>query len=80
MLQCCITPLCNSAEDNKLAFLELLKTTQAKRSLLLHSMESPKWKPISYMKAGVLKVDQVEPPVLKGASVRFDLSKDECIK
>src|SRR6516162_2928665 len=36
-----------------------LRRRRVKR-LLLHSMESPKWKPISYLKARVLKVDQVE--------------------
>jgi hypothetical protein len=44
------------------------------------SMESPKRKRISYLKAGVLIVDQVEPPSLKGAAVWFDLPKDESIK
>jgi len=43
-------------------------------------MESPKWKPISYVKARVLMVDQVEPSLPKGASVRLDLPKDECIE
>ena len=44
------------------------------------SMESPKRKRISYVKAGVLIVDQVKPAILKGTTMRFDLSKSEGIK
>jgi hypothetical protein len=39
------------------------------------SMESPKRKRISDVKAGVLMIDQVKPDVLEGTAVRFDLSK-----
>jgi hypothetical protein len=39
------------------------------------SMESPKRKRISDIKAGVLMIDQVKPAVLEGTAVRFDLSK-----
>ncbi len=44
------------------------------------SMESPKRKRISDIKAGVLMIDQVKPAVLKGTAVRFDLSKGKGIK
>ena len=43
-------------------------------------MESPKRKRISYVKVGVLIVDQVKPAILKGTAVRLDLSKNESIK
>jgi len=43
-------------------------------------MKSPKRKRISYVKAGVLIVDQVKPAILKGTAVRFDLSKGKGIK
>ena len=43
-------------------------------------MESPKGEGISYLKVGVLIVEQVEPPSLQGAAVRFDLPKDESNK
>ena len=43
-------------------------------------MKSPKRKRISYVKAGVLIVDQVKPAILKGTDVRFDLSKGKGIK
>jgi hypothetical protein len=43
-------------------------------------MKSPKPKRISYVKAGVLIVDQVEPALLEGTAVRFDLSKGKGIK
>jgi hypothetical protein len=46
----------------------------------LPSMKSPKLKRISYVKAGVLIVDQVKPAILKGTAVRFDLSKGKGIK
>ena len=46
----------------------------------LPSMKSPKLKRISYVKAGVLIVDQVKPAILKGTAVRFDLSKGNGIK
>jgi hypothetical protein len=46
----------------------------------LPSMKSPKLKRISYVKAGVLIVDQVKPAIIKGTAVRFDLSKGEGIK
>jgi hypothetical protein len=46
----------------------------------LPSMKSPKRKRISYVKAGVLIVDQVKPAILKGTAVRFDLSKGKGIK
>lgn len=46
----------------------------------LHSMESPKRKRLSDLKAGVLMIDQVEPAVLEGTAVRFDLSKGKGIK
>jgi hypothetical protein len=44
------------------------------------SMESPKRKRISDVKAGVLMIDQVKPSVLEGAAVRFDLSEGKGIK
>ena len=44
------------------------------------SMESPKRKRISDVKAGVLMIDQVKSAVLKGTAVRFDLSKGKGIK
>jgi hypothetical protein len=44
------------------------------------SMESPKRKRISDIKAGVFMVDQVKSAILKGTAVRFDLSKGEGIK
>jgi hypothetical protein len=44
-------------------------------SSFLPSMKSPKRKRISYVKAGVLMIDQVNPAILKGSAVRFDLSK-----
>jgi hypothetical protein len=40
----------------------------------------PKRKRICYVKAGVLIVDQVEPVILKGTAVRFDLSKGKGIR
>ena len=43
-------------------------------------MKSPKLKRISYVKAGVLMIDQVKPAILQGTAVRFDLSKDKGIK
>jgi len=43
-------------------------------------MKSPKPKRISYVKAGVLIVDQVKPALLEGTAVRFDLSKGKGIK
>jgi len=43
-------------------------------------MKSPKLKRISYVKAGVLIVDQIKPAILKGTAVRFDLSKGKGIK
>jgi hypothetical protein len=43
-------------------------------------MESPKRKRISYVKAGVLIVDQVKPAILRGTAVRLDLSKNDGIK
>ncbi len=43
-------------------------------------MESPKRKWISYAKAGVLMVDQVEPAVLEGTDMRFDLPEGNGIK
>jgi hypothetical protein len=46
----------------------------------LPSMKSPKSKRISYVKAGVLIVDQVEPAILKGTALRFNLSKGKGIK
>jgi len=46
----------------------------------LPSMKSPKRKRISYVKAGVLIVDQVKPAILKETAVRFDLSKGKGIK
>src|SRR5208282_6235453 len=46
----------------------------------LPSMKSPKLKRISYVKAGILIVDQVKPAILKGTAVRFDLSKGKGIK
>jgi hypothetical protein len=46
----------------------------------LPSMKSPKPKRISYVKAGVLIVDQVKPAILKGTAMRFDLSKGKGIK
>jgi hypothetical protein len=48
--------------------------------LLSPSMESPKRKRISDIKAGVLMIDQVKPAVLEGTVVRFDLSKGKGIK
>jgi hypothetical protein len=44
------------------------------------SMESPKRKRISDVKAGVLMIDQVKPAILEGTAVRFDLSKGKGIK
>jgi len=44
------------------------------------SLKSPKPKRISYVKVGVLIVDQVKPAILKGTAVRFDLSKGKGIK
>jgi hypothetical protein len=44
------------------------------------SMESPKRKRISDIKAGVLMINQVKPAVLEGTAVRFDLSKGKGIK
>ena len=44
------------------------------------SMESPKRKRISDVKAGVLMIDQVKPATLEGTAVRFDLSKGKGIK
>jgi len=38
-------------------------------------MESPKREQISYVKTGVLIVDQVEPAILKRTAVRLDLPK-----
>ena len=46
----------------------------------LFSMESPKREQISYVKTGVLIVDQVEPAILNGTAVRLDLPKNERIK
>jgi hypothetical protein len=46
----------------------------------LPSMKSPKLKRISYVKAGVLMIDQVKPAILKGTAVRFDLSEGKGIK
>ena len=43
-------------------------------------MGSPKRKRISYVKVGVLIVDQVKPAILKGTAVRLDLSKNEGMK
>ena len=43
-------------------------------------MKSPKLKRISYVKAGVLIVDQVKPAIFQGTAVRFDLSKGKGIK
>lgn len=43
-------------------------------------MEGPERKRISDVKAGVLMIDQVEPSVLEGTAVRFDLSKGKGIK
>jgi hypothetical protein len=43
-------------------------------------MKSPKPKGISYVKAWVLIVDQVKPTILKGAAMRFDVSKGKGIK
>ena len=44
------------------------------------SMESPKGKRISDVKARVLMIDQIKPAVLEGTAVRFDLSKGKGIK
>ena len=44
------------------------------------SMKSPKRKRISYVKSGVLIVDQIKPAIFKGTAVRFDLSKGKGIK
>jgi hypothetical protein len=44
------------------------------------SMESPKRKRFSEIKAGVFMVDQVKSAILKGTAVRFDLSKGKGIK
>jgi hypothetical protein len=44
------------------------------------SLKSPKPKRISYVKVGVLIVDQVKPAILNGTAVRFDLSKGKGIK
>jgi hypothetical protein len=63
---------------NRLKVGRLEKAKQASPSF--RSMESPKWKPFSYLKAWVLKVNQVEPSVSKGAGVWFDLPKDKCVK
>jgi hypothetical protein len=38
-------------------------------------MKSPERKQISYVKAGVLIVDEVKPAIVKGTAVRFDFSK-----
>ena len=43
-------------------------------------MESPKWKRVSYAKAGVLMVDQVKPAIFKGTAMRFGLSEGKGIK
>jgi hypothetical protein len=43
-------------------------------------MESPKRKSISFVKARVLIVDQVESSIPEEATVWFDLPKDERIK
>jgi hypothetical protein len=43
-------------------------------------MKSPKLKRISYVKAGVLIVDQVKSAIFQGTAVRFDLSKGKGIK
>jgi hypothetical protein len=44
------------------------------------SMESPKRKRVSYVKAWVLIVKQVKPAILKGTDVRLDVSKNEGVK
>ena len=43
-------------------------------------MESPEWKRISSVKAGVLKVNQVKSAFFKRTAVRLDLSEDESFK
>src|SRR6266481_214024 len=55
-------------------------TKEIRPSSYLPSMKSPKLKRISYVKAGVLIVDQVKPAILNGTAVRFDLSKGKGIK
>jgi hypothetical protein len=43
-------------------------------------MESPEREGISYVKAGILIVDKVKSPMLKGTAMRLNLSKKERIK
>jgi hypothetical protein len=43
-------------------------------------MESPKWKRISDVKAGVLMIDQVKTAILEGTAVRFDLPKSKGVE
>jgi hypothetical protein len=41
-------------------------------------MESPEWKWIARVQAGVLIVNQIEPTHVQGTAVRFQFSKDQC--
>jgi hypothetical protein len=43
-------------------------------------MESPKWKLISDVNAGVLMIDQVKTAILERTAVRFDLPKGKRVK
>ena len=62
------------------SYADAHRNRQDRRDGVRDSMESPKRKRISDVKAGVLMIDQVKPAVLEGTAVRFDLSKGEGIK
>jgi len=47
------------------------------RSGIAFSVESPERKWIARVQAGVLIVDQIEPTLFQGTTVRFHSSKDE---
>jgi hypothetical protein len=43
-------------------------------------MESPKRELIPSVKAGISVIDQIQPAILKGTAVGFDLSKNERVE